>query len=61
MRNIHRAGRPAHPMPPDEAKQLLTDYETMSTRQIAKQYGISQSAVCKRLKKARAQMGVMTE
>ena len=45
MRNIHKAGRPAHPMPPDEAKQLLTDYETMSTRQIAKQWHISECSL----------------
>lgn len=52
-RNVHAPGRPVKYMSVDEAKELLTLYETHSTRQLAEKYNISQSAICKRLKKAR--------
>lgn len=57
-RDIHKPGRPAEPMNIADARDLLTEYQTKSTRQLAKKYNVSQTTICKRLKKARAQMGV---
>lgn len=52
-RDVHAPGRPVKYMSPDEAEELLKLYETHSTRQLAEKYNVSQSAICKRLKKAR--------
>lgn len=58
IRDIHRPGRPAEPMGIADARDLLAEYQTKSTRQLAKKYNVSQTTICKRLKKARARMGV---
>ena len=57
-RDIYRPGRPAEPMDIADARALLAEYQTKTTRQLAKKYNVSQTAICKRLKKARARMGV---
>lgn len=58
IRDVHKPGRPAEPMDIVDARDLLTEYQTKSTRQLAKKYNVSQTTICKRLKKARARMGV---
>lgn len=55
-RDIHRPGRPAEPMDITDARNLLSEYQRKSTRQLAKKYNVSQTAICKRLKKARARI-----
>lgn len=56
IRNVHKPGRPAEPMTIIDARDLLAEYQTKSTRQLAKKYNVSQTTICKRLKKARARM-----
>lgn len=58
MKDIHRPGRPAAPMNITDARDLLAEYQTKSTRQLAKKYNVSQTTICKRLRKARARMEV---
>ena len=58
-KNIHAPGRPIKVMTRAEATELLTLYETNTTRQLAKKFKVSQATICKRLKKARGVMGVM--
>ena len=58
-KNIHAPGRPVKIMTRAEATELLTLYETNTTRQLAKKFKVSQATICKRLKKARGVMGVM--
>lgn len=52
-KDIHAPGRPIKVMTPAEATELLTLYETNTTRQLAKKFKVSQATICKRLKKAR--------
>lgn len=58
-KNIHAPGRPVKIMTRAEATELLTLYETNTTRQLAEKFKVSQATICKRLKKARGVMGVM--
>ena len=58
IRNVHKPGRPAEPMSITDARDLLAEYQTKSPRQLAKKYNVSQTTICKRLKKARTRMGV---
>lgn len=53
MRDIHAPGRPVKIMTRAEATELLTLYETNTTRQLAEKFKVSQATICKRLKKAR--------
>lgn len=53
IRDIHAPGRPVKIMTRAEATELLTLYETNTTRQLAKKFKVSQATICKRLKKAR--------
>lgn len=52
-KNIHAPGRPVKIMTRAEATELLTLYETNTTRQLAEKFRVSQATICKRLKKAR--------
>lgn len=52
-KDIHAPGRPIKVMTPAEATELLTLYETNTTRQLAEKFKVSQATICKRLKKAR--------
>ena len=58
-KDIHAPGRPIKVMTRAEATEVLTLYETNTTRQLAKKFKVSQATICKRLKKARGVMGVM--
>lgn len=58
-KDIHAPGRPVKVMTQAEATELLTLYETNTTRQLAEKFRVSQATICKRLKKARGVMGVM--
>lgn len=58
-KDIHAPGRPVKVMTQTEATELLTLYETNTTRQLAEKFRVSQATICKRLKKARGVMGVM--
>ena len=40
IRDIHRPGRPAEPMGISDARDLLAEYQTKSTRQLAKKYNV---------------------
>lgn len=53
IRDIHAPGRPVKIMTRAEATELLTLYETNTTRQLAEKFRVSQATICKRLKKAR--------
>lgn len=55
-KNIHAPGRPIKIMTRTEAKELLTLYETNTTRQLAEKFNVSQATICKRLRKARGVM-----
>lgn len=52
-KDIHSPGRPTKIMTSTEATELLTLYQTNSTRQLAEKFKVSQATICKRLKKAR--------
>ena len=53
MNNIHRPGRPKKILDDNICTVLLTMYETKSTRQIAEEFKVSQTTICKWLKKKR--------
>ena len=55
-KDIHSPGRPAKIMTQTEASELLTLYETNTTRQLAEKFKVSQATICKRLRKARGVM-----
>lgn len=55
-KNIHAPGRPVKVMTQTEATELLTLYETHTTRQLAEKFNVSQATICKRLRKARGVM-----
>lgn len=52
-KDIHAPGRPAKIMTQTEANELLTLYESNTTRQLAEKFKVSQATICKRLRKAR--------
>lgn len=52
-KDIHSPGRPAKIMTQTEANELLTLYETNTTRQLAEKFRVSQATICNRLRKAR--------
>lgn len=52
-RDIHAPGRPAKVMTQTEANELLTLYESNTTRQLAEKFRVSQATICNRLRKAR--------
>lgn len=52
-KNIHAPGRPVKIMTHAEATELLTLYETNTTRQLAEKFRVSQATICNRLRKAR--------
>lgn len=52
-KDIHAPGRPAKTMTHTEASELLTLYETNTTRQLAEKFKVSQATICNRLRKAR--------
>ena len=52
-KDIHAPGRPVKVMTQAEATELLTLYETNTTRQLAEKFRVSQATICKRLRKAR--------
>ena len=54
-KDIHAPGRPVKVMTQAEA-ELLTLYETNTTRQLAEKFRVSQATICKRLRKARGVM-----
>lgn len=55
--NIHRAGRPRKTLERGFAENLLTAYQTRTTRQLAQDYNVSQPTICKWLKIARTMGG----
>ena len=55
-KNKHAPGRPAVPMTHTEAQELLTLYETNTTRQLAEKFKVSQATICNRLRRARRVM-----
>ena len=55
-KDIHAPGRPVKVMTQAEATELLTLYETNTTRQLAEKFKVSQATICKRLRKARGVM-----
>lgn len=55
-KDIHAPGRPVKVMTQAEATELLTLYETNTTRQLAEKFRVSQTTICKRLRKARGVM-----
>ena len=52
-KDIHAPGRPTKVMTSTEAQELLTLYETNTTRQLAEKFRVSQATICNRLRKAR--------
>lgn len=52
-KDIHAPGRPAMTMTHTEAQELLTLYETNTTRQLAEKFRVSQATICNRLRRAR--------
>lgn len=52
-RDIHAPGRPTKVMTQTEANELLTLYESNTTRQLAEKFRVSQATICNRLRKAR--------
>ena len=51
-KNIHAPGRPVKIMTHAEATELLTLYETNTTRQLAEKFRVSQATICNRLRRA---------
>lgn len=54
-KNPHRPGRPRKELSREMVVALLTMYKTKSTRQIAEELQVSQTTVCKWLKRAKEQ------
>ena len=60
-KNPHRPGRPRKELSKEMVVALLAMYETKSTRQIADELQVSQTTVCKWLKRAKEQQTGGTE
>lgn len=54
-KDIHAPGRPRKELSKEMVVALLTMYETKSTRQIAEELQVSQTTICKWLKRAKEQ------
>lgn len=53
MKSIHKPGRPEKKMEPAFCEILLQQYQTLTTRQLANIYNVSQPTICNWLRKAR--------
>jgi transcriptional antiterminator len=53
MKDVHSPGRKPYHMTHKDASELLMLYETNSTRKLAEKFRVSQTTICKRLKKAK--------